>query len=82
MIESSDPRPNETFEALKSELMSFNKSLLLKPIMLVRTKSDIETNIDESVWGSIPEYLTDISSVTNFGLKTLVEAIVTKLSKL
>ena len=82
MIESSDPHPSQTFETLKTELMSFNKALLLKPIMLVRTKSDIESNIDDSVWSAIPEYLTDISSVTNTGLKTLIKAIVSKLSKL
>ena len=82
MIDSSDPRPKQTFETLKTELISFNKALLLKPIMLVRTKSDIESNIDESVWSTIPEYLTDISSVTNSGLKTLIKAIVSKLSKL
>ena len=82
MIESSDPHPSQTFETLKTELMSFNKALLLKPIMLVRTKSDIESNIDDSLWSAIPEYLTDISSVTNTGLKTLIKAIVSKLSKL
>ena len=82
MIESSDPHPSQTFETLKTELMSFNKALLLKPIMLVRTKSDIESNIDDSVWSAIPEYLTDISSVTNTGLKTLIKTIVSKLSKL
>ena len=82
MIESSDPHPVQTFETLKTELMSFNKALLLKPIMLVRTKSDIESNIDDSLWSAIPEYLTDISSVTNTGLKTLIKTIVSKLSKL
>ena len=50
--------------------------------MLVRTKSDIENNGDESIWKKIPEYLTDISSVTNSGLKVLIEAVVKKLSKL
>jgi len=44
--------------------------------------ANIETNIDESVWSAIPEYLTDISSVTNTGLKTLIKTIVSKLSKL
>ena len=50
--------------------------------MLVRTKSDVESNIDDSVWSAIPEYLTDISSVTNTGLKILIKTIVSKLSKL
>ena len=64
------------------DIITFNKSLSLKPIMLVRTKSDIENNVDESIWKKIPEYLTDISSVTNSGLKVLIEAVVKKLSKL
>ena len=80
MIESSDPNPMETFETLKNELSSFNKSLLLKPVMLIRTKSDLDCDINNSSWTSIPEYLTDISSVTNFGIKTLIEAIAKKLS--
>ena len=82
MIESSDINPGKTFKTLKKELITFNKSLSLKPIMLVRTKSDIENNVDESIWKKIPEYLTDISSVTNSGLKVLIEAVVKKLSKL
>ena len=82
MIESSDINPGKTFKTLKNELITFNKSLSLKPIMLVRTKNDIENNVDESIWKKIPEYLTDISSVTNSGLKVLIEAVVKKLSKL
>jgi GTP-binding protein len=82
MIESSDPTPLQTFQILKNELLSFNKSLSLKTILLVRTKSDIYSEIDDAEWKKIPEYLTDISSVANIGLKILIEAIVKKLSKL
>jgi tRNA U34 5-carboxymethylaminomethyl modifying GTPase MnmE/TrmE len=50
--------------------------------MLIRTKSDITTNIDESLWNSIPEYSMEISASTNQGLKQLVEKVVNKLNVL
>ncbi|MEC7621474.1 MAG: GTPase ObgE, partial [Candidatus Neomarinimicrobiota bacterium] len=65
LIENSDLNPQQTFNALKKELKSFNPSLLLKPIILIRTKSDIIIDIDESLWKSIPEYSLEISSITN-----------------
>ena len=52
LIENSDLNPQQTFNALKKELKSFNPSLLLKPIILIRTKSDIIIDIDESLWKS------------------------------
>ena len=82
LIDSLDPDPSQTFEILKNELLTFNKSLSLKPIILVRTKSDIHSELDDSQWKKIPEYLGDISSVTNIGLKELIEVVVRKLSKL
>jgi len=82
LIENNDLNPQQTFDSLKNELKSFNASLLLKPIMLIRTKSDITTNIDESLWNSIPEYSMEISASTNQGLKQLVEKVVNKLNVL
>ena len=82
LIDSLDPDPSQTFEILKNELLTFNKSLSLKPIILVRTKSDVYSELDDSQWKKIPEYLGDISSVTNIGLKELIEVVVKKLSKL
>ena len=82
LIDSSDPDPSQTFETLKNELLSFNKSLSLKPIFLVRTKSDIYSETDDAPWKKIPEYLRDISSVANIGLKELIEVVVKQLSKL
>ena len=82
LIENNDLNPQQTFDSLKNELKSFNASLLLKPIMLIRTKSDITTNINESLWNSIPEYLMEISASTNQGLKQLVEKVVNKLNVL
>ena len=82
LIDSSDPNPSQTFATLKNELLTFNKSLSLKPIILVRTKSDVYSELDDSQWKKIPEYLGDISSVANIGLKELIEVVVKKLSKL
>ena len=82
LIENSDLNPQQTFNALKKELKSFNPSLLLKPIILIRTKSDIAIDIDESLWKSIPEYSLEISSITNSGLNELIKLVVNKLSDL
>ena len=82
LIENSDLNPQQTFNALKKELKSFNPSLLLKPIILIRTKSDITIDIDESLWKSIPEYSLEISSITNKGLKELIKLVVNKLSNI
>ena len=82
LIDSLDPDPSQTFEILKNELLTFNKSLSLKPIILVRTKSDVYSELDDSQWKKIPEYIGDISSVANTGLKELIEVVVKKLSKL
>ena len=82
LIENSDLNPQQTFNALKKELKSFNPSLLLKPIILIRTKSDIIIDIDESLWKSIPEYSLEISSIANKGLKELIKLVVNKLSNL
>ena len=82
LIENNDTNPQETFNSLKNELKSFNASLLLKPIMLIRTKSDTNVNINEDLWSSIPEYSMEISASTNQGLKQLVEKVVSKLNDL
>ena len=82
LIDSLDPDPSQTFEILKNELLTFNKSLSLKPIILVRTKSDVYSELDDSQWKKIPEYLGNISSVANIGLKELIEVVVRKLSNL
>ncbi|MEC7872631.1 MAG: GTPase ObgE [Candidatus Neomarinimicrobiota bacterium] len=82
LIENNDTNPQETFNSLKNELKSFNASLLLKPIMLIRTKSDTNVNINEALWSAIPEYSMEISASTNQGLKQLVEKVVSKLNDL
>ncbi|MEC9437159.1 MAG: GTPase ObgE [Candidatus Neomarinimicrobiota bacterium] len=82
LIENNDTNPQQTFNSLKNELKSFNASLLLKPIMLIRTKSDTNVNINEALWSAIPEYSMEISASTNQGLKQLVEKVVSRLNDL
>ena len=82
LIDSSDDNPKQTFNLLKEELYSFNPALLMKPIILVRTKNDIHPNTINSDWKEIQEYQMDISSVANNNIKKLVKCIVNNLNSL
>ena len=75
LIDGNDLDPKSTFELLKDELINYNKSLLLKPILLIRTKADTLNDINETLWKSIPEYFMEISAVTQTGLNKLVKEI-------
>ena len=75
LIDGSEMDPLKKVAAIKNELKTYNKSLLLKPIYVIRTKGYILNDIDHSVWESIPEYLMEISSVSHKGLSTLVKTI-------
>ena len=75
LIDGSEKDPLKKVAAIKNDLKTYNKSLLLKPIYVIRTKGDILNDIDHSVWESIPEYLMEISSVSHKGLSTLVKNI-------
>ena len=72
IIESFDEKPHKTFNSLKKELSSYNKDLLLKPKILIRSKADVSSQIDEKIWKSIPEYYGSISSVTHLGINNLI----------
>ena len=82
LIDGNDLDPKSTFEALKDELSNYNKSLLLKPILLIRTKGDTLNEINESLWESIPEFFMEISAVTQAGLNELVKEIDRRLKTL
>ena len=81
LIDGTEPDPAATFNSLKNELKNFNKALMMKPIILVRTKEDILDDIEESKWDSIPEYTMEISAVTGNGLTELVRAITNRLDE-
>jgi GTPase involved in cell partitioning and DNA repair len=75
LIDGNDEDPFKSFEALKNELISYNSSLIMKPILLVRTKGDALDKIDHTKWNNIPEFFMEISAVTGDGLLKLVKEI-------
>ena len=81
LIDGNEPQPALMFEALKNELMSYNKALLLKPVILIRTKGDTYDFVDEIEWGGIPEFFMEISAVAQKGLTTLVKEITHRLNE-
>ena len=82
LIDGNDLDPKLTFNSLKGELSNYNRSLLLKPIILIRTKADTLNDINESLWQSIPEFIMEISAVTQTGLNKLVKEIDSHLKKI
>ena len=82
LIDGNDLDPKLTFDSLKDELSNYNKSLLLKPIILIRTKADTLYDIDNSLWESMPEFLMEISAVTQTGLTKLVKEIDSRLKNI
>ena len=80
LIDGNEPQPALMFEALKNELMSYNKALLLKPVILIRTKGDTYDFVDEIEWEGIPEFFMEISAVTQKGLTKLVREITHRLN--
>ena len=78
---SACPISLTAFESLKKELKSYNVSLLMKPLVLVRTKGDIVIDIDHEKWENIPEYLMEISAVSGDGIQKLIQEISNKLEE-
>ena len=80
MIDIEEQNPIDVYNQLMDELVGFNKDLLDKDRLIVRTKIDIASeNVDER-WSSFPEEFIDISSVSNQGLNTLKDKLVSFLS--
>jgi len=82
LIDGNEEEPLNVFNTLKNELKTYNEALLLKPKVLVRTKGDTLNDVDETKWESIPEYLMEISSVTQTGLTELVREISNRLNEI
>ena len=82
LIDGNEEDPSNVLKTLKHELKTYNEALLLKPMILVRTKGDTLRDVDESKWEEIPEYLMEISAVTQTGLTKLVREIANRLSEL
>ena len=80
LIEVEEKNPNEVYNQLLDELVNFNKDLLDKDRIVVRTKIDtISEDVDER-WSSFSEEFIDISSVSNTGLNSLKDKLVSFLS--
>ena len=76
LIETQDETPYTTFTILQNELLQFNPDLDVKPVMICRTKSDIECDLTEE-WNEFTEDVIVISAITGEGLNELI----TKLSQ-
>ena len=81
LIDILEPNPQDVFDKLSNELSSFNKTLMDKPKLVVRTKRD---TVDEAKnlenWKNFSEEYIDISSVSNTGLDILKDRLVSFLS--
>ena len=82
LIDGTEKNPSAAFESLKKELESYNASLLMKPLILVRTKGDIIMDVDHEKWKNIPEYLMEISAVAGKGIQKLIREISNKLEEI
>jgi GTP-binding protein len=80
LIDSQEEHPFEIFKTLNNELKTFNESLINKPYIICRTKSDLKTEIS-SGWNDFSENIIDISSVSQEGLDKLVNSLVKLLKQ-
>ena len=80
MIDVEEKNPIDVYNQLMDELVGFNKDLLEKDRLIVRTKIDTASEDIVERWSSFPEEFIDISSVSNKGLKTLKDKLVSFLS--
>ena len=81
LIDILEPNPQDVFDKLSNELSSFNKTLMDKPTLVVRTKRDTmdkAKNLEN--WKNFSEEYIDISSVSNTGLDILKDRLVSFLS--
>lgn len=81
LIDILEPNPQDVFDKLSNELSSFNKTLMDKPKLVVRTKRDtIDKAKNLENWKNFSEEYIDVSSVSNSGLDILKDRLVSFLS--
>ena len=80
MIDVEESNPSDVYNQLMDELVGFNKDLLKKDRLIVRTKIDTASEDIDNRWSPFPEEFIDISSVSNKGLNTLKDKLVSFLS--
>ena len=81
LIDILEPNPQDIFDKLSNELSSFNKTLMDKPKLVVRTKRDtIDKAKNLENWKNFSEEYIDVSSVSYSGLDILNVRLVSFLS--
>ena len=80
LIDVEEKNPNEVYNQLLDEIVNFNKDLLDKDRIVVRTKIDTISEDAAERWSSFSEEFIDISSVSNTGLNSLKDKLVSFLS--
>ena len=80
MIDIEEQNPIDVYNQLMDELVGFNKDLLEKDRLIIRTKKDTMSEDVNDRWSSFPEEFIDISSVSNQGLDALKDKLVSFLS--
>ncbi|MBC8216471.1 MAG: GTPase ObgE [Candidatus Marinimicrobia bacterium] len=82
MIDAGEENPQSVFDTLKNEVLLYNPSLKLKPYIIVRSKYDtIQHQEISATWKEFSEEYIDISSVTGYGIKILIQKIVPLLTQ-
>jgi len=79
LIDSTDPSPYTTYKILEKEIINFNKDLMIKTMIVCRTKSDIKLK-PKSDWSKINKEIFEISSITGEGLDNLIAKIISVIN--
>ena len=79
LIDSTDPSPYTTYKTLEKEIINFNKDLMIKTMIVCRTKSDIKLK-PKSDWSKINKEIFEISSITGEGLDNLIAKIISVIN--
>ena len=74
LIETPDELPHTTFTTLQNELLQYNPDLDVKPLIVCRTKSDIECDLSEE-WKEFEQDVSVISAVSGEGLNELISIL-------
>jgi len=74
LIDGTDETPYQSFKTLENEIIQFNPDLDVKPVLICRTKSDIENELAEE-WEQFDQDILVISAVSGDGLENLISTL-------
>ena len=80
LIDCNEENPQKIYNQLIDELGNFNKNLLDKKRLIIRTKIDTISSKIEKNWSNFSEDFIDISSISRDGLDFLKDKLVSFLS--